>query len=56
MVERFDARFNIVQTIRRKDDIISLLKRAEEKGIDVIKTENLYSFDGRSAYSLGQGQ
>jgi isocitrate dehydrogenase len=24
--------------------------------IDVIKTENLYQFDGKDAYSLGQGQ
>lgn len=37
-------------------DIIRLLTRAEEEGIDTIKTENLYSFDGKPAYSLGQGQ
>jgi isocitrate dehydrogenase len=39
-----------------KLQIIQLLKRAEEKGIDVVKTENLYHFDGKAAYSLGQGQ
>lgn len=39
-----------------KDDIIELLKNALEQGIDTIKTENLYSFDGKAAYSLGQGQ
>ncbi len=39
-----------------KMQIIQLLKRAEEKGIDVVKTENLYHFDGKAAYSLGQGQ
>ncbi|MBS1535250.1 MAG: NADP-dependent isocitrate dehydrogenase [Bacteroidetes bacterium] len=39
-----------------KDNIIELLKNALEQGIDTIKTENLYSFDGKAAYSLGQGQ
>ena len=39
-----------------KSDIIHLLRSAEEMNIDVIKTENLYSFDGIPAFSLGQGQ
>jgi isocitrate dehydrogenase len=39
-----------------KADIIDLLNNALKKNIDTIKTENLYSFDGKSAYSLGQGQ
>lgn len=39
-----------------KQHIIQLLRIAEEKNIDVIKTENLYAFDGNPAFSLGQGQ
>jgi len=39
-----------------KQDIISLLSKAEENKIDTIKTENLYAFDGVQAFSLGQGQ
>jgi isocitrate dehydrogenase len=39
-----------------KQHIIDLLKSADERGIDVIKTENLYAFDGQVAFSLGQGQ
>ncbi len=39
-----------------KPDIIELLKNAINENIDIIKTENLYSFDGKAAYSLGQGQ
>lgn len=39
-----------------KTDIIELLKNAVDKNIDSIKTENLYNFDGKAAYSLGQGQ
>ncbi len=37
-------------------EIIDLLSNAINKGVDVIKTENLYSFDGKPAFSLGQGQ
>ena len=40
----------------QKSDIISVLNKAIEKDIDVIKTENLYEFDGVRGYSLGQGQ
>ncbi len=36
--------------------IVELLSNAVEAGIDTIKTENLYYFDGRPAFSLGQGQ
>lgn len=39
-----------------KTDIISLLSSAQEHDVDVIKTENLYSFDNVRGYSLGQGQ
>ncbi len=39
-----------------KTDLIDLLDRAERSGIDTIKTENLYAFDGTPAFSLGQGQ
>jgi isocitrate dehydrogenase len=39
-----------------KSSIIELLKNGMDKQVDTIKTENLYSFDGVAAYSLGQGQ
>jgi len=39
-----------------KAEIIRLLSDAEKASIDAIKTENLYTFDGRSGFSLGQGQ
>ena len=39
-----------------KMDIIQLLASAENLNIDSIKTENLYAFDGRQAFSMGQGQ
>lgn len=39
-----------------KEGIIQLLNGAIEKGIDTVKTENLYTFDGKMGFSLGQGQ
>ncbi len=36
--------------------LIALLGRLHDAGVDVIKTENLYTFDGMPGYSLGQGQ
>lgn len=39
-----------------KKDIIQLLSNAETENIDTIKTENLYAFNGKPAFSLGQGQ
>jgi isocitrate dehydrogenase len=36
--------------------VLDLLQRMYQGGFDVIKTENLYSFDGKRGYSLGQGE
>ncbi|HEY3169851.1 MAG TPA: NADP-dependent isocitrate dehydrogenase, partial [Thermoanaerobaculia bacterium] len=36
--------------------LADLLGRAAQAGIDFIKTENLYTFDGERGYSLGQGE
>jgi isocitrate dehydrogenase len=35
-----------------KNQIITLLERFNESGLDVIKTENLYNFDGEKGYSV----
>jgi isocitrate dehydrogenase len=37
-------------------DIIDLLEKLNNENLEIIKTENLYSFDGKNAFSLGQGQ
>ena len=36
--------------------IIDLMENALIHNLDVIKTENLYAFNGKPAFSLGQGQ
>jgi isocitrate dehydrogenase len=37
-------------------EIVELMRLVTEAGFDVIKTENLCTFDGVRSYSLGQGQ
>nr|MBC7611966.1 NADP-dependent isocitrate dehydrogenase [Pseudopedobacter sp.] len=39
-----------------KKQIIDVLSKALTHNLDTIKTENLYEFDGKPAFSLGQGQ
>jgi isocitrate dehydrogenase len=36
--------------------ILDLLKRLHDAGLEVIKTEHLYTFDGNLGFSLGQGE
>jgi isocitrate dehydrogenase len=36
--------------------VVKLLERLAGDGLDFIKTEHLYSFDGERGYSLGQGE
>lgn len=38
------------------EHVVALLSKLNQKGFDVIKTENLYEFDGKRAFSLGQGE
>lgn len=42
--------------VTHASQIPALLANALSAGIDIIKTENLYTFDGERGYSLGQGQ
>lgn len=37
-------------------DALALQNRLTEAGYEIIKTENLYTFDGERGYSLGQGE
>ncbi|TAG27657.1 MAG: NADP-dependent isocitrate dehydrogenase [Burkholderiales bacterium] len=46
---------NTEGTITQRD-IVSLLSALTEAGLDVIKTENLCTFDGERGFALGQGQ
>ena len=45
-----------VGQVMKSEYIPQLLQKSLELGINTIKTENLYHFDGKIAYALGQGQ
>jgi isocitrate dehydrogenase len=38
------------------EEVIALLQKLQNAGLEVIKTENLYLLDGKRAFSLGQGE
>ena len=38
------------------EHVVALLSKLNQNNIDVIKTENLYEFDGKRGFSLGQGE
>ncbi len=37
-------------------DVLSLLEHIDEAGLDLVKTEHLYDFDGEPGYTRGQGE
>lgn len=43
-------------TAIKHEDILHLLTEINKAGLDVIKTENLYTFDGELGFTLAQGQ
>lgn len=59
---RFVAEDSIVHPVENvympveSSSIYQLMERLYQAGWDVIKSENLYSFDGERAFSLGQGE
>ncbi len=53
--DRWRCRFESSEPITFRQ-ILALLERLDQAGLDVIKTEHLYLFDGELGYSLGQGQ
>ncbi|MBG7610786.1 NADP-dependent isocitrate dehydrogenase, partial [Polaribacter sp. BAL334] len=38
------------------EKVIALISKLHNLGYEVIKTENLYEFNGKRAFSLGQGE
>lgn len=47
---------NLVYNPIDYEKVIALLSSLHNQGFEVIKTENLYEFNGRRAFSLGQGE
>jgi isocitrate dehydrogenase len=54
--DHWRCRYKPTERKMAQQTIVDLLQQSLSLGIDVVKTENLYEFDGKAAYSLGQGQ
>lgn len=54
--DHWRCRFQSQKDSLNNKEIVELLARAIAHDIEVIKTENLYHFDGKAGFSLGQGQ
>jgi isocitrate dehydrogenase len=54
--DHWRCRFYTKDGVISQNQLISLLQRLSDKGVDIIKTENLYEFDKEKAFSLGQGE
>lgn len=54
--DHWRCRFQSVNGGVQQKDLIELLAELDNQNLDIIKTENLYEFDGERAYSLGQGE
>ncbi len=54
--DHWRCRFTASQDHIGHAHVIGLLKEVEDAGLDFIKTEHLYTFDGEAGYSLGQGE
>ena len=54
-----DAKINIAEPDYAPiefEQVVALLSKLNHLNFDVIKTENLYKFDGKRSFSLGQGE
>lgn len=46
----------VAETPGQYSEVLDLCEQITGNGFDIIKTENLYTFDGKAGFSLGQGQ
>ncbi len=48
--------FNADESVITHDQVINVLNQVRDMGLDFIKIENLYTFDGERGFSLAQGE
>lgn len=54
--DHWRCRFQSTTGTAKQKDLLDLLQDLDHQKIDIIKTENLYEFNGIRGYSLGQGE
>jgi isocitrate dehydrogenase len=56
-VDHYRCRFLLENNLKGSSALVAeLMMRVAQSGLDVVKIEGLYSFDGEPGFSLGQGQ
>jgi isocitrate dehydrogenase len=56
LTDQFNCRFKASGGVASHKDIVALTAQLAAENIDFVKTENLYEFDGKAGYTLGQGE
>jgi len=56
VTDQFNCRFKKSGAAITHADVAALTARLAAKNLDFVKTENLYEYDGKAGYSLGQGE
>lgn len=44
------------ESVGSYEDVMQIMQNIHDAGLDIIKSENLYRFDGKLGFSLGQGE
>jgi isocitrate dehydrogenase len=56
VTDQFNCRFKKLGDVALHSDIAGLCAMLAKQDIDFVKTENLYEYDGKAGYTLGQGE
>jgi isocitrate dehydrogenase len=56
LTDHWRCRFLVRDGATAYDEVMALLGRVHAAGVDIIKTEHLYTFDGKKEFSMGQGE
>ncbi len=54
--DHWRCRFRAVSGTTNYSEALRLMDSLSASGVDIIKTENLYNFDGQPGFSMGQGE
>lgn len=54
--DHWRCRFRAISGTTEYSEALRLMNSLSGKGVDIIKTENLYNFDGQPGFSMGQGE
>ena len=56
VVDHWQCRYMSTGGAREFSEVLDLSRRLDEAGFDIVKTDNLFEFDGERAFTRGQGE